>query len=117
MTNTRAKALEALTEWKISRSTGNADLEHEKAKAMSKAVEEALSEPKWKSMDDIRAYDGQEIDILLNGNARIPNVYFDDDLQQFLTAGTDVPVIIDGDPINEITHWMPLPDAPTGGES
>lgn len=36
------KALDSLTEWQISRATGNPDLEHEKATSMLKAIKSFL---------------------------------------------------------------------------
>lgn len=67
----------------------------------------------WQEIDkpwpgtNTRAYNGQAVDVLLNGNARIPDVYFDYYSKEFLTCGTDVPVVLEGDPVNKITHWMP----------
>lgn len=69
---------------------------------------------KWQEIDKLwpgtntRAYNGQAVDILLNGNARIPDVYFDFYSKEFLTGGTDVPVVLPQDPFNKVTHWMPI---------
>jgi hypothetical protein len=45
MTDKRKEALDSVAEWQISRLTGNPDLEHDKAKAMLKAVTDALTQP------------------------------------------------------------------------
>jgi hypothetical protein len=45
MTDKNKAALEALDEWKISRATGNPDIEHEKAKTMESLVRAALTPP------------------------------------------------------------------------
>ena len=72
----------------------------------------------WLPLDqpigDRRAHDGGPIDILLNANdrARIPDVYFCFYSKQYLTGGTDVPVILEGDPFNKITHWTLPPRLP-----
>lgn len=75
--------------------------------------------PEWLPMDKFFAgnspYYGGSVDLLLNGNVRIPDCYFCYESKEFLMCGTDVPVVLDGDPINKITHWvkpLPLPAPP-----
>lgn len=65
----------------------------------------------WKDISTAKC-DGSAVDLLLNGNARIPECYFDYYTKEWLTCGTDVPVILQGDPFNKITHWMPIPPLP-----
>jgi hypothetical protein len=45
--------LDALTEWQISRATGNPDIEHEKATIMLKAVKSALTTPPGNVGDEV----------------------------------------------------------------
>lgn len=55
------------------------------------------------------------VDLLLNGNARVPDCYFDCYTKEWLMAGTYVPVLRRDDPMNTITHGMkhlPLPEPP-----
>ena len=59
--------------------------------------------------------DGTNIDILINGMSRIPEVYWGefDGYKAPISAwldGFDNPVV--GLLANEITHWMPIPEAP-----
>lgn len=49
----RKIALDAITEWQISRATGNAQLEQEKAVAMVKAVKEALADQNKHPIDEL----------------------------------------------------------------
>ena len=70
--------------------------------------------PQWQDISTAPR-DGTEIDILLNGNgaARIPNVKWGDDgVNHAWIDSYDNPVIHEGDPMNEITHWMPYPLSP-----
>ena len=70
--------------------------------------------PQWQDISTAPR-DGTEIDILLNGNgaARIPNVKWGDDgVNHTWIDSYDNPVIHEGDPMNEITHWMPYPLPP-----
>jgi len=70
--------------------------------------------PQWQDISTAPK-DGTEIDILLNGDgrARIPNVKWGDDgVNQTWIDSYDNPVIHSGDPMNEITHWMPYPQPP-----
>lgn len=68
----------------------------------------------WRDISTSKC-DGGAVDLLLNGNARIPECYFDYYTKEWLTCGTDVPVIWHGDPVNKITHWMPIPALPVIG--
>ena len=77
--------------------------------------------PEWNDDMDAAPRDGTEIDILLNGKSRVPDVHwswkYSDGFQDkdWVEVGTGNPVLFDD--MNKITHWMPLPKPPqTGGE-
>lgn len=92
---------------------------HYKAGDWYATIQTALTQQGWRPISEpwpgtnTRAYNGQAVDVLLNGTARIPDVYFDFETKEFLTCGTDVPVILQGDPFNKITHWMPIVEPPS----
>ena len=65
--------------------------------------------------------DGTKIDILLNGKSRIPDVYWGEYGGYALVIhtwldGLSNPVIVRGDFINEMTHWMPIAQPPKQDE-
>lgn len=126
--NHRAVELQEAIEWikiamqQIQRPvTWNHEAESKHMQALiTAATSSTRSEvPEWLPMDKFFAgnspYYGGSVDLLLNGNARIPDCYFCYESKEFLMCGTDVPVVLDGDPINKITHWvkpLPLPQPP-----
>lgn len=68
----------------------------------------------WQPIENF-PHDGSCVDLLLNGNARVPDCYFCYYTKEWLMAGTDVPVLRRDDPINKITHavrHLPLPAPP-----
>lgn len=69
----------------------------------------------WRDISTAKC-DGGPVDILLNGNARIPDCYFDYYTKEWLMCGTDVPVVGQYDPVNKITHWMKIPNLPSQEE-
>ena len=84
---------------------GNAVRTYEKKRAKAEAERDALREKKrWISVTEkTPEYDMQQLALNADGDALIANYAYG---EWFDTWGQDV----------EVTHWMPLPDAPEEGE-